>query len=102
MSELSVLEVGRITQALHERLCAAVPTAYLYGSSARGCPLARDLDVLLIVPSTGQADIFAAIADVQLKHKILIHPTVVSPQELDSNPLLRELVNSGTLLWPKD
>jgi predicted nucleotidyltransferase len=101
MREFPSLEIGRIAVALHERLGAAVQAAYLYGSASRGCRHARDLDLLLVIGSKDQTAVFAAIAEIQSRNRILIHPTVVSPRELQSNPLFRELVDSATVLWQK-
>jgi hypothetical protein len=102
MREFPVSEISRIAAALHERLGSSVDAAYLYGSVARGSRTARDLDLLLISGSQDQTPIFATIANIQSRCRILIHPTVVSPRELRSNPLFRGLVNSGTVLWQRD
>ncbi|HXM34393.1 MAG TPA: nucleotidyltransferase domain-containing protein [Pyrinomonadaceae bacterium] len=99
MSESPAFEIEKIAEALHERLGSAVQAAYLYGSVARGCRTARDLDLLFVIASEDQAAVFAAIADIQIRNEILIHPTVVSPRELESNPLFRELVDSSAVLW---
>ena len=99
MTELLVPEVQEIVKALHERLGTVVQAAYLYGSIAHGCISARDLDVLLVVPSTNQVEVFSTIANVQHRHRILIHPTVVCPRELHTNPFLQELVSSAIILW---
>ena len=101
MCEFPAFEIGRFSEALRERLGPAVEAAYLYGSVARGCRRARDLDLLLVIASKDQTDIFAAIAEIQTSNKILIHPTVVSLRELQSNPLFRELVNSSKVLWQR-
>lgn len=99
MHESPVFDVEEIAKILHERLGATVEAAYLYGSVARGCRTASDLDLLFVTALEDQSAIFAAVADIQISKQILIHPTVISPRELQSNPLFRELVDSAIVLW---
>ncbi len=99
MSESPNFDIDRIAEELRERLGATVPAAYLYGSVARGRRRARDLDLLFVIATKDHAAVFAAIADIQTRNKILIHPTVVSPRELETNSLFQELVDSSKVLW---
>ena len=99
MHESPIFNVEEIAEALHERIGSAVQAAYVYGSVARGCRNASDLDLLFVISSKDQSGVFAAIADIQRRNEILIHPTVVSPRELQSNPLFQELIDSSIVLW---
>ena len=102
MHESPIFDVEEIAKTLHERLGSAVQAAYLYGSVARGCRTARDLDLLFVISSKDQSAVFAAVADIQRRNEILIHPTVVCPGELRSNPLFQELVESSIVLWQRE
>lgn len=101
MREFPVSEIDLIAQALHERLGSAVQALYVYGSVATGSRNAQDLDLLLVTASQDQVTIFEVIAEIQRRCKILIHPTVVNPRELQSNPLFRQLVEWGIVLWQR-
>ena len=92
-------EAAPVAEALFERLGTTAQAAYLYGSVVRGSRHARDLDLLLVVSSVDHTEVYAAIAALQVRNTILIHPTVISPHELHSNPLFRELVDSSIMLW---
>ena len=99
MHESHVFDVDEIAQALADRLDASVEGAYLYGSVARGSRTARDLDLLFVTSGKDQSVVFEAIAEIQRKSEILIHPTVITARELQSNPLFKELVDSAIVLW---
>lgn len=99
MHESPAFDVAEIAAALHDRLNSFAEAAYLYGSVAQGRRTAGDLDLLFVTSAKDQSAVFAAIADIQRKNEILIHPTVISPRELQSNPLFRELVDSAIVLW---
>src|SRR5688572_21733 len=99
MREFPVSEIDLIAQTLHERLGSAVQALYIYGSVATGSRKAQDLDLLLVTASQEHATIFEVIAEIQRRCSILIHPTVVNPRELQSNPFFRELGDCGIVLW---
>jgi hypothetical protein len=93
-------DVELVIQAISDHLSREVSAAYVYGSHLRRSRVAADLDVLLIADQNSHGAVVLTIGALQMCVRRLIHPTIVTPYELRSNPMLRALAESGAQIWP--
>jgi hypothetical protein len=72
---------------------------FLYGSCVTGPQSAHDIDLLFVIVEEHHERVYQEVAIVQEKIPLLLHPTVVTPSEFATNPLIRRLSQLGERLW---
>ena len=72
---------------------------YLYGSSTGQLRPDHDIDLLVILPENVHALLYSAVSELQSSCPFLLHPTVVTTTQFDTNPRIRELADSGVRVW---
>ena len=73
--------------------------AFLYGSSVVAFRPGHDVDLLFVLTKEHHENVYRQVAIAQENSSLLLHPTLVTPVELATNPRFRELLRRAIRLW---
>jgi nucleotidyltransferase-like protein len=81
------------------RLSCLGGEGFLYGSCVTGLRSAHDIDLLFVLVEEHHERVYQEVAIVQETIPFPLHPTVVTPLQFATNPLIRRLSQLGERLW---
>ena len=71
----------------------------LYGSHLHTAAQEKDIDVLVVAGRQQHSHVFQVVGRAQRELRQIIHPAVVTPNELNANPLLQDLIRNAIVMW---